>query len=553
MTAFELDEGAKILAAIMDDPSGIELAEAFFTDNSTESGLFRCYDYQYAWWRCDRKHQITLCGRTVGKTTGMIIRASAFPFAYVGHEMLITAPEMSHLRPITGKITDRIMSTRLCREMLRPGLHKGKQPGIKQQPQWEAEFRGGTRIVSRIPHRDGKAVKGQHPTVLLLDEGQDYPEPAWMEIIETFRESTPGSLWLVCGVTRGVRDTFYRATTGTDPNLPFHIHRYMAMHRPTWCAKERNGKIAMYGGTEANVDYRRNIYGEHGDASAALFVPARLMARVRIAESAWAVEYNESIYSCIKIVDDMVHPEHPVEMHLDSQLPRNHLVPEYHSYWAGLDVGYARDPSEILVFGELEPKKNQPILRLLARIHLMRISAEDQARVVKFLFDFYGHRLRRFGMDKTGNGLPLYQLLGEGSQTMDSAITQRVVGYHFSEKIIVDVDPVLDPEDPKYFIQQRVIDFSSDEARRLVDNGVFELPYDTELLGEWQGQVISYSKDTMSMKPGMVKMYGSVGAGAGGFHTLDAARMAVTGRALDRLDRLLNLQVESGPVFARFL
>jgi hypothetical protein len=156
-------------------------------------------------------------------------------------------------------------------------------------------------------------------------------------------------------------------------------------------------------------------------------------------------------------------------------------------------------------------------------------------------------------MDKTGNGLPLYQLLGEGSQATDADITQRVVGYHFSEKIIVDIDAVYEPDDPKYFIQQRVIDFSSDEARRLVDNGVFELPYDTELLGEWQGQVISYSKDTMSMKPGMVKMYGSVGAGSGGFHTLDAARMAVTGRALDRLDRLLNLQVESGPVFARFL
>lgn len=546
MTAVELDEEGRYLAAILDDPSGIELAEAFFEDPTTETGMFRCWDYQYAWWRTEHSHQITLCGRTVGKTTGMIIRAAAFPFNYVGEEMMITAPEMVHLRPITSKIGDRLFSTRLCREML--NTVNRKISGVRSHPHWEADFVGGSKISSRIPHRDGKAVKGMHPTVLLLDEGQDYPELAWMEIIETFRQSQKNAAWIVCGVTRGVRDTFYRATTGQDPNLPFYVHRYMAMHRPTWSQTERDNKIAMYGGTEANVDYRRNIYGEHGDASAALLVPARLMARVRINETEWATKYNEEVYAQIRIVDDMLDANHPVELFLDSGLPSTHLDKIYHSYWAGLDVGFSRDPSELLVFGDLEIKKGVPMLRLLARIHMLRISAENQARVIRQVFEFYGHRLRRLGMDKTGVGLPLYQLLSEGSQSTGTEITTRVIGYHFTQKITVDIDTLYEEDDPNYLIQQRVIDFSSDEVRRLVDNGVFELPYDTELLGEWQGQSISYAKDVHPTARGVTKMYS-----AGSFHTLDAARMAVTGRALDSIDKMLALKApEPEPVFARF-
>ena len=41
----------------------------------------------------------------------------------------------------------------------------------------------------------------------------------------------------------------------------------------------------------------------------------------------------------------------------------------------------------------------------------MRISAEDQADAVRQVFDFYGDRLRVLAMDKTGNGLPLWQML----------------------------------------------------------------------------------------------------------------------------------------------
>jgi hypothetical protein len=56
-------------------------------------------------------------------------------------------------------------------------------------------------------------------------------------------------------------------------------------------------------------------------------------------------------------------------------------------------------------------KDESDLLRLLARIHLMRISAADQAAGGPHVFDFYGERLQAFALDKTGNGLPLWQEL----------------------------------------------------------------------------------------------------------------------------------------------
>jgi hypothetical protein len=55
------------------------------------------------------------------------------------------------------------------------------------------------------------------------------------------------------------------------------------------------------------------------------------------------------------------------------------------------------------------------------------------------------------------------------------------------------------PEDA--VIEKNVVDFATDELRKLVDAGQIELPYDRELLTEWQGQEIQYVRDEGS-RPG---------------------------------------------------
>jgi len=167
------------------------------------------------------------------------------------------------------------------------------------------------------------------------------------------------------------------------------------------------------------LTYKRNIYGEAGSVSDKVFVLARLMACVRINESSWATDYNENVYACIKIEGESLEGR-PIESLIN--LPASHLHKSYSSYWAGMDLGFTNDPSELLVFGVIRQKRGGEevdVLRLLARIHLMRVSAVDQEKVIAKVFDFYGLRLRALSMDKSGNGLPVWQHMDKGPNSRE--------------------------------------------------------------------------------------------------------------------------------------
>lgn len=409
----KLTEEECYLAALMDDPSGIDLAEFMWIDETPGKAdpCFRTWDYQWAWYRNDSTYQIDQAARSMGKSAGILMRSHAFPFNFPQQEMLLTAPELNHLDPITSKVEDKFLhGSRMSRAML-PMVKGG---GIKHQPQFQATFVNGARIMGRLPGRDGKGVKGQHPLVLEHDEAQDYPRQGWMELVETMKSGIPGAQWRAHGVSRGVRDMYYRMTQD-DADVPFFVHRYPAMYRPTWSADERRKKIAIYGGSRDNPDYKRNIYGEHGDVTNPVFVLARLMATVRIpGQSTWADEYNNSVYNVVKVEGEALLGGTPITSLMS--FPRSHLDKAYTSFWAGMDLGFTNDPSELLVFGLMRQTIGGhavDVLRLLTRIHLMRISAGDQEKVIEEVFNFYGPRLMALSMDKTGVGLPVWQHMAE--------------------------------------------------------------------------------------------------------------------------------------------
>lgn len=157
MTAIPmLDEEDCYLAAILDDPSGIELAEFCWIDEEQPDGCYRVWDFQWSWYRNEDTYQIDWAGRSLGKSVGIQMRAFAFPFNFPGQEMLVTAPELNHLRPVTDKIEHLILSHRLTREL----LPRQRGNGINHQPQFQVHFTNNSRIISRLPQRDGKGVKG---------------------------------------------------------------------------------------------------------------------------------------------------------------------------------------------------------------------------------------------------------------------------------------------------------------------------------------------------------------------------------------------------------
>jgi hypothetical protein len=506
-----LTEEEAYLVSLIQDESGVDLAEFCWEDQLADNSekIFRCWDFQYSWWRDNSTQVIDQCGRAIGKTMSIIVRGWAFGVQHPGAEMVVTAPELVHLQPLTSRIEDRIKETRLTAELLpsRTGH------GFKHRP-FQVDFLNGAKILGRIPQRDGKGVKGLHPLRLEMDEAQDYPQAGWIELVETLRHGEEGAQWRAHGVSRGVHDEFYRHS---QPGSGWSVHRLTGMHRPTWSNEERASKVEAYGSRDS-ADYKRNILGLHGDATNPLFVLNRLMACV---DDKLDSEYNEFIYYYRRINDDHLVSD-PIEMLID--FPGSHK--QWKETWVGMDVGMTNHPSEIVVFGEESVGRAKVALRLLTRLNLQRIKASDQRKIIAMIFEAYSPR--RFAMDRGGLGLPLYQdLLDELPD-----VKNRIIGYTADQKILVGYHDHEDTDNPKDFeIYARVKEYGYDKLREFVDSKRLVLPWDQEFLGEWQGS--TWYRERTETSP-----YGKKTFNRGQFHTLDASAMMIVGRELLTFDAL---------------
>ena len=534
----ELDEEEIYLLSILLDESGIDLAEFMFLNDAVDHGRFRCFDYQFPWWADESPQQIDQSGRNLGKSWGIQLRACAFPFSYPQQDMLLTAPELNHLKPLVDAVEERIFQSRIMTEM----APQTKGRGIARQPHWQITFLNGAKIVSRLPNKDGKGVKGQHVVKMEIDEAQDYPLAGWIEIVECLNRGDEGAQWRIHGVSRGGRDRFMEYSMSPG----WRVHRLMGMHRPSWSPEERQEKEISYGGSRNAPDYKRNVYGEHGDAANPLFVLARLMDCV---DQNLGSEYNTDVYTEVKVAfEDIELYGMPATMMLESKLNGIHkgtwtLAPKgYSAFYAGMDVGATIDPTEILVFGQRAGVQKEQC-DLLLRVQLQRISLEDQEAVANRIIDWYGKKLVTFSIDRTGLGFDIYQ-------RMYKTHGDRVKGYNFSGKYAVGLeDRELEHKEKleDLVIERNIVEFASDALREVVDAKGLLLPFSREILQEWQGQSYTVVKDTGKGPYGIRKQYGG-----GSFHTLDAGKMFIAGKRLHALDEMLATRA-AGPVIDQFI
>lgn len=541
-----LSEEEKMLVAILLDPSGSELAEFLYEDPNSLGNRYRLWDFQWPYYHCRETLQVDASGRGVGKSVSARLRACAFPFNYPGEDMLITAPEKSHLSLVTDGVEAALLKYRLLRSMLKDGGENAKANGIRQSPHFQATFDNGAKILSRLPGRDGTGVKGPHPLVIELDELQDFPERGFTELTETIKMSEPNAVWRCHGVSNGVGDLHFKLTSEVDElakvdeddptaTWNFFVHRYIAPHRPTWNHLERNAKIKLYGG-EDNPNYIRNIFGEPGSATNPVFVLARLMACVRRDDV-----YNQTIYKHITITesDRLRALEQDLEIEELLTIPVGHLGQEYTSYWAGMDVGYTTDPSEVLLYGTTTNAAGKEVDRLLLRLTMTMLESPIQRRLIKKVFDLFGPRLRRWGMDATGNGKPIAQEL---SHMPD--IGKRIAGYGFSEKRTTGfADRPLEKGETleDLVIVEPVLKFATRTLRQWVDAGNLELPFDQDLLRQWQ---------MMNKKPKSEDEVMKTSGGAD--HTFDAARMYALAKGLEQIEIMLKKPAKREEVLDAF-
>lgn len=521
----DFDDTDLFLIAMLKDPV---LCPEFCWSNPNNveyGGCYRVRDYQVKFNRIDDHYAGFSCARSVGKTEREIIWSFTHFFKRSKENLLITAPELLHLQPLTKQIEDRIEACRLQRECLNRG--KTGSTGFGHNP-FSVEYADGTNIIGRIPNRDGRGVKGQHQRDLIIEEAQDYPDAGWTEVHETVLKEKDFSYHFY-GVHRGTRGGgFAKRVSGGM----FKIHTLTAIQRPSWGPEEKKAAIDTYGGVNS-PDYRRNILGEPGAASSPIFVVARLMACI---DQEVESEYNTKQYVAQHFRwEDVNQTGAGIDHILDLPyaLKSNKIV-------VGMDLGLTNSPTVCSIFAEIDhrgkgDKSSRKRLALIRRITLERFKSKE-IRNLAYLVWQWRPDLLGIGMDTTGLGFPIFQEIEEDESYPDE-FKAAIRGWKFNEKIEIpdEKEPVRDPA--AYWLPTpeqstssvTVIEATTNYLREWVDSNYLLLPMDPEvaedLLAENIQRVQDVSRLTGSKKPNR-------------FHILDSFRMATL---IERVDESENV------------
>lgn len=523
---YDFDKDDLLLYSLLTD--SIYAAELLWDDptNHAFGGWYRVKDYQYPLWRHEGNYAGFACARAVGKTESIKGDAFCHTFKRLGENMLITAPELIHLQPLTNAIEERIRDTRLTREFL--DLRGGKT-GFTHKP-FGVEYIDGTKIVGRIPRLTGTGVKGQHQPDLRVEEAQDYPKRGWDEVHETVNkggvdfEDKPDFTYWFYGVHSGARDGgFYdRIQKGS-----FKLTTITKLQTEEWNKAEKDAALAAYGGSNS-PDYRRNILGEAGAAASPYFVMSRLMASL---DQDYESDYNQHEY-----VSQQIHAEEieDLDMGMGDILD---LPTDYGNIHAGMDIGLTVAPTVIVLFSK-EKIDGKERLKLLRMYHLWRLRPKQIRESLYALAYHLGPKLKSFGMDVTGLGFPMFQEM-EDDESAPKHLLDISRGYFFNASVPVginkdfiredsdgqlrdqygsavreDIDPL--SGEKRFISMMPMIEASTRYVRDWIDVGKLLLPFDQEVNSDMQGETHQRVKAVGEKR----------GKKPNAFHILDAIRAA---------------------------
>jgi hypothetical protein len=544
------DEDDWLLIAMLQDP--IYCAELLFNDplNYAYSGCYHVRDYQYPLFRPIHNYQTFPCARDVGKTESIKARAVSHAFKRLGEGMLITAPELIHLEPLTQQIESRILETRLTRDFLKTDNQK---TGFTHKP-FQCDFADGTQIIGRIPKISGTGVKGQHVPDLIVEEAQDYPPNGWTEVFPTVLkdhvgpDGQPDYTFHCYGVhSAGRGGKFGEIASGGE----FRVTAITAPMKPSWNGQEKRGAAAMYGGTNS-PDYRRNMLGEPGTSYSQFFVTSHLMACMdQDSESKYNTQVFKEQQLSAEELPNLLPPGGDVGELLD--LPENLGQQVY----CGMDVGLVTDPTVITIWAVLPDEKRTPRLTLVRMIFAWRFT-EGQIRQLTYrIARQYGQTLRAFGQDITGLGLPLYQAAASDEQC-PKHLKEVMEGYVFNAKVPVAVDPDFVSEQGDKLIDQyghmvevvhnkwtggdqlvakmTMIEASTRYLRGFVDEGFLRLPFHQKLIKDFQGETTE-----------RIRAMAGVKKKPNAFHMLDSSRAMAMAYKQGEVDEQVYVK-PTGPV-----
>lgn len=445
--------------------------EAFLTEPDN-GAPYTFFSYQVESVRAWMQNTITQAGAEVGKTREIVAlilwgQCTGFGFAIKNPSMLIGAPQQTHLDEIIMAIEAHIGEGE-GQEGRKPVINRfWRKP--KKHPHYLMRFKGPTctgnqlgLVYFRPAGHDGEAFRGVHVSGLaLMDEAAKIKNKVcWSEF---HRALKPGCMERVYSVPDGDNSTeYYRMTQHAMPNLEpgqpgvrlFHWPKTI-MPPPFWSEERRRLMIERFGG-EDSPGYQRNVLGLHGQQENPVWpwalieqnihdVPGycviRLVAdeakgdlhiianRIELRLAGGKKSYREK---CLADRYDSLEPfkDHHTRRDAVRRLLREFVQPvESAVLWAGADLGFSRDPTEIVVTRELGRE-----LRDEVRIHARGVSYDVQCEVIYCLDELLNFQAQ-WGVDFGSAGTAVVQILQSQALYERGDYESRMTGFNFSAAV----------------------------------------------------------------------------------------------------------------------
>jgi len=402
-------------------------------------------------------------GRDVGKTTEVELIAAWAMVTRPDTEMLIATQCENHLFPLMNRVLRRFQAT----PEFAPSLAE-----TKRSPSWYLRFSNGFVLWGRIAGPHGINFQGLHVDWQIVDEAQEMTETAWAELFQALNGG--GRRW-VYGVPNGLRNTFHRMTTMRDAEQ----HNWPSSLNPEF-TREKDAELAVLYGGRNSPGYIHRVLGQHGSPAHAVF----------------------DLDAYLACVDEGIGFENVALQEGDTFAPPTE-VPRG-DYYLGCDLGYARDPSEFVVYVAEEPH-----FANLLRVHLDGVNYARQEEIIGALDAAYGFRM--IGIDCGNSGRAVaHNLMARGPDWCD-----RVRALEFGGTI--ELEPLPDGT----VVRRRMKEFMTELLERRMAERSIVFPR----LPDREAQ---YAAHTYS-----VGANGAIVYEKGDDHIIDADRCAALVRYLD--------------------
>lgn len=349
-------------------------AEMLVTDRQGKPWTARDYQTGSLEFHGDRK--VHCDGRDVGKTAEIEIMALWAMVTRGPSEMLIATQCENHLFPLMNRLVRRFETTPVLAASL---------VEVKRSPAWYLRFINGSILWGRIAGPRGMNFQGLHVDWQIVDEAQEMTESAWGELYQALNGG--GWRW-VYGVPNGLRNTFYRMTE--DPAAK--QYNWPSSLNPEFSEEKDAELIRLYGGKKS-PGYIHRVLGQHGSPAHGVFNLDDYLA---------CVDHGLCVAN--------------VELEADDAFAAPPKVPGG-AYYLGCDLGYARDPSEFVVYHAEEPY----FINVL-RVHLEGVHYARQQDIIAELDRAYD--FRSIGIDSGNSGRAVaHNLMAQGELWCDKVKT----------------------------------------------------------------------------------------------------------------------------------